>query len=184
MKRYNSLLSIGLCFTAFLAVSCAKSDTAESNLADSATPAPVQRQAPAIVNWLQMHEEFKPPISGIGDCEKPFKFTVDHSGAYTAGPCKSHGSVDTGYIDVVELDKLERLASDFATADLSFTSDCDFGIHFGSDVVYIVMPPNSKLSVKSYKSWSLKTCYHGGRGKAGPLSSYLRDLLKKYYPRS
>jgi hypothetical protein len=130
-----------------------------------------------------MHEEYKPAVTGIGDCDKPYRFTVDRSGAYAAGPCKDHGSLDTGRLTPEELERLEKLADEFATADLSFDTDCDFGIHFGSDIVYIVLPPNSKLSVKSYKSWSLKTCYHGGRGKAGPVSGYLRDLLEKYYPR-
>lgn len=185
MKNNIALTTAVLTTVSILGVSCAKQDSAERNLGDSQAPAPAASQRPApVYNWHQLHEEFNPALLSVGDCDKPYKFTVGRDGSFIAGPCKPNGSTDTGRLTDEEMAELNRRADVFATADLGIQPDCEFDIHLGSDAVFITLPPNSHLRVKSYKGFSFETCYHGGRAKAKPLASYLRALLKKYYPRN
>lgn len=166
----------------FLISSCGRDG--EAIVADQVAPTEdsTTSHAHPSVDWLEVREEHSPVLMGrIKGCEKPYRFRVSSDGNYIAGPCKSHGSVNTGRLADKDFQSIDNAARAFAANRLEYTPDCELHLHLGSDQVFLTMPPNATLRVKSYRPASFKACYHGNGAKN--LSKAVRRLMKKYYPR-
>ena len=181
MRKRKQIAVMFIFATAFAVSSCGRDGAMPANGVASTENSGTSHALPN-VDWLEVHEEHSPVLMGrISGCDKPYRFRVANDGSYVAGPCKSHGSANTGRLEDADLIKIDGAARAFAADRLEYAPDCEIHLHLGSDQVFLVMPPNSTLRVKSYRPASFKACYHGGQAKK--LSNVVQRLMKKYYPR-
>lgn len=133
--------------------------------------------------WKNVYEQTGCEAANPSFCSGTYGFTVDNTGNYTAGPAPS-GAVAKGTITADELNSLSVAANAFLSSTTS-AATCFLGgdgpiIPGSGDGVTV-----SSVSGGSYliQVFYPGTCTTADSAKASELSTEVKNLRIKYYPR-
>jgi hypothetical protein len=182
MKLMSLFVAVATALT--FVSSCGKDDNNNNSDTGVATtqssPTPTPSPTPVNLAWSYVYYEAVTDIIDAGQCDMPFKFKVDHDGAYRAGPCTAgENDFKTGKLTDDERMQLDQRARAVAAQSLKDKTCSGTGSIAGS---FTQLKRHDNL-ITVYRSDPEDTCYRGTQAAAQDLHYYLGSLSAKYYPK-